>query len=330
MRQSSERQLATVRAVRPLSDSVREIELVPDSGPLPWTVGSHLQVQVPIEGHHDWRSYSLVGLPDRTAYRIAVKRVDASRGGSRAMWQLESGHRVTLIAPANHFELSYAAPQSLLVAGGIGITPLLGMALALAARGHHVSMAYAARTRDALVYEPELRSALGVRLHTFVSDDGQRLAFEPLLRDLHAQAQMLVCGPLPLLHAAQQAWAAAGRPLSLLRFETFGASGEQPAQSFWVRLPRHGLEIVVPPGCSLLDALESHGVPLLADCRRGECGLCALDVLQVEGALDHRDVFFTDDQKRSGRRMCTCVSRVVGGGVVLDTDWRDDAPGAAA
>jgi vanillate O-demethylase ferredoxin subunit len=232
------------------------------------------------------------------------------------------------MAPANHFELSFAAPQSLLVAGGIGITPLLGMALTLAAGGHDVALAYAARTRDALVYEHELEQALGMRLQTFVSAAGQRLDFEPLIAALLPQAQMLVCGPLPLLHAAQQAWAAAGRSPSLLRFETFGASGEAPAQAFWVRLPRHGVEIVVPPGASLLDALEAHGVQLLADCRRGECGLCALDVVEVHGALDHRDVHFTDEQKRAGRRICTCVSRVVGGGVVLDTDWRDDAASA--
>ena len=80
----------------------------------------------------------------------------------------------------------------------------------------------------------------------------------------------------------------------------------------------------MPPERSLLDLLEQHGVEVLSDCRRGECGLCTLDVVELHGSLDHRDVFLSDAQKREGRRLCGCVSRVVGGGVVLDTDWRDD------
>jgi vanillate O-demethylase ferredoxin subunit len=163
-----------------------------------------------------------------------------------------------------------------------------------------------------------------------VSGEGARVDFDALIADLHPLGQLLLCGPLPMLQAARGAWARAGRPPHLLRFETFGSGGTSAAQAFWVRLPRHGIEFVVPPERSLLEVMEQHGVEVLSDCRRGECGLCALDVVELHGSLDHRDVFLSEAQKREGRRLCSCVSRVVGGGVVLDTDWRDDAAAARA
>ena len=324
MHQPTDWRPARVRALRTLSPTVREFELEPEGGTRPWTVGSHIQVRLAIDGRIDTRSYSLVGEPGGDAYRIAVKRVPASRGGSRAMWQLSAGDTLDVLAPQNQFELSLAPPQSLLVAGGIGITPLLGMALSLAARAADFTLLHAARSRDELVYTQALAATFGDRLRCHVSNEGGRMAFDTLIAELHPQGQLLLCGPLPMLESARNAWARAGRPPHLLRFETFGTGGTLAAQAFWVRLPRHGIEVVVPPERSLLDLLEQHGVEVLSDCRRGECGLCTLDVVELHGVLDHRDVFLSDAQKREGRRLCSCVSRVVGGGVVLDTDWRDD------
>jgi vanillate O-demethylase ferredoxin subunit len=328
MHQPTDWRPARVRALRTLSPTVREFELEPEGGVRPWTVGSHIQVRLPIAGRIDTRSYSLVGEPDQEAYRIAVKRVQASRGGSHAMWKLAAGDALDVLAPQNHFELSVAPPQSLLVAGGIGITPLLGMALALAARGADFTLVHAARSRDELVYTQALAARFGERLRCHVSGEGDRIDFDSLIAGLHPQGQLLLCGPLPMLQAARSAWARASRPPHLLRFETFGTGGTVAAEAFWVRLPRHGIEFVVPPERSLLDLLEQHGVEVLSDCRRGECGLCTLDVVELHGSLDHRDVFLSDAQRREGRRVCSCVSRVVGGGVVLDTDWRDDTAAA--
>ena len=141
---------ATVRAHRDLTPTVREFEIRPEGGVRPWTVGSHLNVQLPINGRDETRSYSLVGLPgDAEVYRIAVKLVDASRGGSRHMWSLETGAELAVGEPANHFELPLGATQYLLVAGGIGITPIVGMAQMLVARGADVRMLYAARSPGA-------------------------------------------------------------------------------------------------------------------------------------------------------------------------------------
>ena len=113
-----------------------------------------------------------------------------------------------------------------------------------------------------------------------------------------------------------------------LRFETFGNSGRDVAEPFWVELPRHGLRLQVPAERSLLDVLEDAGIDTLSDCKRGECGLCAVDIVSVQGRVDHRDVFFSAEQKRSDQRLCACVSRVCGGGgVVLDSAYRPDALG---
>ena len=324
MRSPSAWQTATLHQRIDLSPTVREFTLVPDGPAERWSPGSHLQVRVRIGERVDARHYSLVGLPEADgAYRIAVKRADAGRGGSRFMHALAEGARLEILPPANHFELSYAPPQHLLLAGGIGITPLVGMAQVLAAHGAEVRMAYAARRDDELVYVERLRALLGDRLQTFVGARGQRIDVDRLIAPLDPHAQLLLCGPLSLLQAAQAAWARAGRPPELLRYETFGA-GTEAAEPFWVELPRHHLRLDVPVDRTLLQVLADAGVDTLSDCQRGECGLCAMDVLAVQGSIDHRDVFLSAAERAAGKRICACVSRVRGGGIVLDTDYRPD------
>jgi vanillate O-demethylase ferredoxin subunit len=316
---------ATLRARRDLSPTVREFEIRPEGGVRPWTVGSHLNLRLPIGGRDEMRSYSLVGLPAHAeVYRIAVKRVAASRGGSACMWSLEAGAELWVGEPNNHFELPLGAPQYLLVAGGIGITPIIGMAQLLQARGADVRLLYAARSAAELAFGQELQATLGARLRTFAGDAGQRIALDAEIAALQPQALLLVCGPLAMLDAARAAWARAERPPADLRFETFGNSGAVANEAFWVRLPRHGVELQVPADRTLLDVLNDAGIDTLFDCRRGECGLCAVDVLEAHGSIDHRDVFFSAHEKRAGRRLCACVSRVSGGGLVLDSAYRPD------
>ncbi len=319
---------ATLRAQHDLSPSVREFEIRPERGVRPWSVGSHLDLRVWVDGREEKRSYSLVGLPDGAGadevYRIAVRRADAGRGGSRWLWSLQTGDEILIGEPNNHFEIGWQAPHTLLVAGGIGITPLLGMAQLLARRGAPLRMLYAARCADELIYGDALRAALGDRLRTLCSDAGQRIDLDAEIAVLPPGAQLALCGPLRLMDAARAAWQRSGRPSAELRFETFGNSGSRPAEPFWVELPRHGLRIDVPIGRNLLDVLEEHGVQALSDCRRGECGLCAMDIVSVQGTVDHRDVFFSAEQKHANQRLCACVSRVCGGGVVLDSAFRPD------
>jgi ferredoxin-NADP reductase len=328
MRSSIQWHPATVRQHRDLSASVREFELRPEGGVLPWTVGGHLNVQVWVEGRPETRSYSLVGLPHEAAaadvYRIAVKRAQPSRGGSRHLWSLETGAELLVGEPNNHFELPLNAKQYLLVAGGIGITPIVGMAQMLAARGADVRLCYAARSADELVFADTLRSTLGDRLQTFTDDSGARIDIAAQIAALHPSALLLMCGPLPMLDAVRAAWAQTPRPAANLRFETFGNSGGQVNEAFWVKLPRHGAELQVPADRTLLDVLVDAGIDTLFDCKRGECGLCAMDIVSAHGTIDHRDVFFSAHEKAANQRLCACVSRVSGGGLVLDSAWRPD------
>ena len=320
---------ARVEATRELSATVREFTLRPAAGVAPWSVGSHLRVRLSADGQDLLRSYSLVGLPQESVrdgvYRIAVKRVDPSRGGSRCMWRLSAGAVLRIAGPDNHFELPLAAPATLLVAGGIGITPILGMALTLARRPGALRMLYAARSPEELVYADRLREALGERLATFTDAEGTRIDLDAEIAALPPGAQMLVCGPAPLLQAAQSAWQRAGRPTAALRFETFGSGGLKGAEAFWVQVGGPQAErIEVPADRSLLQVLAEHGIDTMSDCERGECGLCVVDVLALEGEIDHRDVFFSAEEKCANRRLCACVSRVRGGGVVVDTGYRPD------
>lgn len=328
MRNPTEWHPAHIRQHRDITPTVREFEIRPDGGVRRWTVGSHLNVRVPIDGRDETRSYSLIGMPHEAGaaevYRIAVKRATPGRGGSRHLWSLERGDELFVGEPANHFELSLGAPQYMLVAGGIGVTPMVGMAQQLAARGAEVQMRYAARSADELAFADVLDVALGDRLQCFVDERSERLDVAAQLVGLHPQALMLVCGPLPLLDAARAAWAAAGRPAANLRFETFGNTGTAASEPFWVSVPRHGARLQVPADRSLLDVLNDAGIDTLFDCRRGECGLCAVDVIEASGRIDHRDVFFSAAEKAAGTRLCACVSRVTGGGVVLDSAYRPD------
>ena len=127
-----------------------------------------------------------------------------------------------------------------------------------------------------------------------------------------------------MLDAARDAWVAAGRGLTDLSYETFGSSGLLPTETFRVRLADAGVELVIPSDRSMLDVLNEAGHEVISDCRRGECGVCAIDVVGIEGEIDHRDVFFSDHQKRESRKICPCVSRARGV-LTVDTLHRTQA-----
>jgi ferredoxin-NADP reductase len=318
---------ARVQSYRDITPTVREFTLAleqqtpvssPAHGP-----GAHLPVQLLVNGRPQTRTYSLVEAPEGQTCRIAVKRLEQGRGGSIAMWRLAVGDRLRVGEPRNDFPLDLQAEAYLLVAGGVGVTALVRMAQTLAQRGANVRMLLAARTEEELAYAQELRGALGSGLHTHVSARGERIDFAAEIAALPAGAQLMCCGPVSMLDAARQAWAQAGRPAADLRFETFGSSGRLAPQAFQVQIPRQQIDITVPADCSLLDAIEMAGVQTLSNCRRGECGLCAMDVLAVDGEIDHRDVFLSPHEKQQNQRICVCVSRVVGR-ITLDSAYRPD------
>ena len=153
----------------------------------------------------------------------------------------------------------------------------------------------------------------------FVSDEGRRVDIAAEIARLDPEGELYVCGPIGMLEAAKRGWRESGRPVDRLRFETFGNSGAHPSVAFVVKIPRLGKEIAVGANETMLDALEEANVGMIFDCRRGECGLCALPILAVDGVVDHRDVFFSDAEKALSLKLCTCVSRVYGASITVDT-----------
>ena len=318
------RLIATVAHLRDLSPTVREFTLTLPPGPWMAAPGAHIELVVPTgPGPSDallLRTYSLIDPRPGGPVRIAVKRMDQGRGGSRAMWQLQPGQTLAISPPQQHFSIDWDAPAHVLLAGGIGITPLLGMARQLSARGAPVSLLYGVASASEAVYAEPLRQWLGERLQLLV---GQPLDVPAAIASLPPDGQLVVCGPVGLLQSAQAVWQASGRRLERLRFETVGAAPGALARPFALTVPRHGLNCTVPAEASLLDALQAQGIEVLSECRRGECGLCVLDVLALDGEIEHRDVFLSAADKAANRHICSCVSRVRGH-ITIDTAYRAD------
>jgi len=307
---------------------IRRIWLkAPQSTGLPgFRAGAHIRVQVALPGGGvDWRHYSLVNAlaePSVTAspthYEIAVRREDEGRGGSRIMHALQAGDTLTIEPPKNDFPLDAHQGPVLLVAGGIGVTPLVSMAAELQAAGRSVRMVYAGRERSLMAYLPELQGLLGDALTLHADDQaGAPLNVALLLDSCAPDTRIYVCGPKPLLDAVLAGAHARGWPPERVHFELFTAAspvaGDQP---FEVVLAQSGVCYPVAADQSILDCLIQHGCDPLSDCKRGECGVCAVPV--IEGEIDHRDYVLSPSEKAAGNVIQICVSRARSARPVLD------------
>ena len=294
-----------------------------------WTPGAHIQVQVQLpDGQADWRHYSLIDLEGvagapgftPTAYTIAVRREEGGRGGSRFMHDgLQPGDRLTVQAPRNDFPLDDHAARAVLLAGGIGITPLASMAARCRAQGRPVALHYAGRSRTLLAFADDLQAMLGadLRLHADDEAGGQGLDIAALLDGMASDEPLYVCGPKPLLDAVLAAAQARGWAPDRVHFELFSAPVvEAGDQAFEVELAQSGQRFTVPADQTILDCLIAHGCDPLYDCKRGECGVCAVPV--IEGEVDHRDYVLSQAEKDGGQVMQICISRAKGPRLVLD------------
>lgn len=285
--------------------------------------GSHVKLSLIVDGRVEQRSFScLPGTGADGRIVIGVRLRPDSRGGSRYLFGLKPGARISITSPMNHFPLDWKAEAHVLVAGGIGITPIMGMAYALQQRGLPFQLHYAGRDDASLAFGAELAERLGPLLTCYRDALGEKIDLKGIINALPPLGQLYLCGPIGMLEAAKRLWADAGRPLDALRFETFGDSGRHPTEAFDVEVADYGMRVHVPAGRSMLDALEEAGIELMSDCRRGECGLCAVTVAAHDRPIDHRDVFLSEEEKAEGHRMCACVSRAAGGVVTIDTGLR--------
>lgn len=321
MRNHVEWRDARVAKTREIAEDVRLVTFDVDGAVPRFDPGSHVNIRVEIGGEAANRTYTAIpAVPGQIG--VAVKLHARSRGGSRFMWQLETGRSVRLTLPENRFELSWRAGHYLLIAGGIGITPIYGMAKALAARGASLRVVYGARSRRAMAFADELQSLLGDRLVLRDTSLGAHVDLAAEFAAAPPDTEVYLCGPIGMLEAAKSAWAAAGRSLTRLRYEVFGDSGLFAEKTFRVDILNRGQSVEVRPDETLLDALLGAGVDMIYECERGECGLCAVKVVESDGEIDHRDVFLSPEEKAENHRMCACVSRLTEGHAVIDVGYR--------
>jgi cytochrome P450/ferredoxin-NADP reductase len=290
--------------------------------PLPrWTPGAHVDMECGDTGLS--RQFSLCGdLDDRQHWELAIQHDPRSRGGSAWVHRYATpGAILRVRGPRNHFQLDEQAPGRLiLIAGGIGITPIMAMAQRAQQLGLDYVLHYSCSTRARAAYAGPLQAAHGERLHLHVSDEGSRADFDRLLARPDAQARIYACGPEALLAALQQAVDRTGWPAEALRIEHFenNAPKLDPAheRAFEIELATAGLTLQVPADQTVLEVLHASNVDVQCDCEEGLCGSCEVSVLA--GDIEHRDSVLTPAERQAGQRMMTCVSRARTGRLVLD------------
>ena len=281
--------------------------------------GAHIDIRLP---NGLTRSYSLTNVAEATsgnpaAYEIAVGRDANSRGGSQTVHDaVHVGSRLAISAPRNHFKLNPQHQRVLLIAGGIGVTPIYAMAQDLHARGVPFELVYCARSAARMAYLEELRALCGDKLVTHADDEvGAVFDVTSLLSEQRWDG-VYVCGPAPLLDqvtATTVGWAD-----GTVVMERFSApeSVAAPGEAFTLALAQSGLETTVSPDESVLDAIERLGVAHPFSCREGICGTCESRVLS--GEIDHRCAVLSQAEKDSQTVMMPCVSRCMGEKLTLD------------
>ncbi|GAA4779548.1 PDR/VanB family oxidoreductase [Actinomycetospora chlora] len=275
-----------------------------------WEPGAHVDLAV---GEHV-RQYSLCGDPaQRRRYRVAVLREPASRGGSAHVHErLRPGDEVEVGGPRNHFPLP-AAPRYVLVAGGIGITPVLTMAVALAARGADWHLAYLGRSRAGMAFLDELARLDPSRVTVHADDTDGAPDLGRLLEEVDGDTALAVCGPAGLIGAVEAHAAAHALPAPQVERFTAVARDEADETPFDVVVASTGRRIAVPAGRSALEALDAAGHALPNACRDGVCGSCLVGVLA--GEPQHRDALTAPDRTDV---LAPCVSRARSAELVLD------------
>ncbi len=306
-----------VQAVKREAEGISSFEFVrPDGAELPaFTAGAHVDVELP---NDVLRQYSLCNDPrERQRYVVAVLRDAVGRGGSIAMHDtIKEGQMVTISEPLNNFPLSGNALKHLLIAGGIGITPVLAMVRDLETRGEDFELHYCTRSPDMTAFMAYLqRDAIKDRVHFHFDggDPSRGLDVAGLLRPYDLGTHVYCCGPTGLMSAVRDA--ADHWPMGTVHFEYFSvdpalAAGSGADEAFEVEIESSGEVHQIPVGTTILEALRAAGHDLPSACEEGICGTCITEV--ASGEIDHRDMVLDDDEQEAGDLMTICCSRARG------------------
>ena len=300
-----------IKSIQEECQDILRIELIgQNQEALPrWSAGSHIELMLP-NGLN--RKYSLCGDATAASYHIAVKKEHLGRGGS--LWiheNLQQDQCLSMKGPKNFFKLNPQANAHILIAGGIGITPILSMANQLRAQNKPYRLLYLARTRHSMALLDEVL-AHGTAAELYLSSEGNKVDLNKILASLPAQTQVCACGPEMLLDALTTL--APDYPELQVTIEHFGSGQNHILQdddcAFEVELMDSGLQFTVPKDKTLLDCLLEKGIDVSYDCCEGLCGSCQVDV--VDGDIDHRDKVLTTAERQAMKSMITCCSRTTG------------------
>ncbi len=311
-----------VASIESLSPSVKSFRFEPLSdlpeAQLPASQpGAHIDVHLP---NGLVRQYSLINGPGQTDhYAIAVKLSLPSTGGSQALHEhLREGDLLATSAPRNNFTLRRDAEHTHLVAGGIGLTPLLAMARALHHMGRPYTLHHFVSQESELFFQDELQTLSGsYHAHIGLNPSQTAVRLADILASPAEHQHLYLCGPAPMLQCARTTAADLNWQDHTVHFEYFANPEERDdSSSFDVDLARSGLTLNVPAGQSLLAVLREHGVTLPSSCEQGACGTCRVAVLQ--GTPDHQDVYLSDAEKARGDCLMSCVSRARSNKLTLD------------
>ncbi|MDG2428275.1 MAG: Rieske 2Fe-2S domain-containing protein [Acidimicrobiales bacterium] len=300
------------------AEGIVGLELESIGKPLPTPQpGAHIDVHLP---NGLVRQYSLTNAPGQgSLYRLGVKLESDSRGGSSCLHEtVKEGDVLAISEPRNNFSLRRDAVKTLLVAGGIGVTPLLSMAHTLRNNKLDYELHYFAQTDGHLAF-PEVLQEFGdaVVLHLGLSPEATSKELTALLLGYKSAMHVYVCGPGPMLEAARRIASEEGWPDTAVHFEYFRNTIEiDSSSSFEVSLARSALTLEIPSGKTILEILRANGITLMSSCEQGACGTCEVPV--VEGDPEHQDVYLNDSEKAAGQRIMTCVSRAKSPRLVLD------------
>lgn len=308
-----------VVAKRTIADAIVAFELAPTgSEPLPTAApGAHIDLHLPDDLV---RQYSITNAPgEGDRYRIAVKLDPSSRGGSRHVHDhLNVGDVLEISEPRNGFPLRRNVPHTMFIAGGIGITPLISMASALAASNLDFTFHQFSATGSAVAFRDRLE-AFGDRFeeHLGLTPEQTQECLAELLAGPDPMRQLYCCGPPPMLDAIRSIAVEAGWPADSVHFEYFENTNDVDLRSrFTIELARSAQTLEVPPGKTILQVLRENKVPIASSCETGACGTCQVSILGGEPV--HQDVYLNAAEHAAGQVMMTCVSRAAGDELVLD------------
>lgn len=322
-----------ISGIRQLTPRIRAIELRHAKGQaLPaFEAGAHLAIPVVLNDEKlTHRHYSLCSNPSRTdCYEIAVlndhsdlkaanelSNSDIVQSGSATIHQYFTlGLRVNCAQPQNYFPLEQSADPVVLIAGGIGITPIKAMALTLTSQQRDFSLHYCGRTIDEMAFSDRLVRQLGDKLHLYVSDEGNKLKIEKLLVSAPIKAHFYFCGPQKMIDQLLKLAQQHGIESCRLHFERFEHKIDASAKSFTVKLKRSAKQFRVSAQESILDAVLAQGIDVPFSCKTGECKTCVVPV--AKGNVIHNDECLTNTEK-ANKLMCLCVSRAAQDTLELD------------